>query len=313
MWIRTEKVERERVKPNLPEYVLITPARDEEAFIEATIRSMIQQTIHPVRWVIVSDGSTDRTDDIVKRYVVEHNWIELIRMPDRKERDFSGKVLSFNAGLERVKGVGYDVVGNLDADLSFEGDLFAFLMKRFAANPKLGVAGVPFTEGNRTYDFRFSDIEHVSGACQLFRRECFEGIGGYTPMKGGGIDVLAVLAARMKGWQTRTFREKVCFHHRPMGSARHGAVGVSFKLGQKDYRLGRHPIWQLFRGFYQMTRPPFIVGGAMLLFGYLWCVLRRVERLAPEDVVRFQRREQMARLKGFLRGRIPPRRPLAGG
>jgi glycosyltransferase involved in cell wall biosynthesis len=292
-------------------YVLITPARNEAASIELTIQSVVKQTVRPLRWVIVSDGSTDGTDDIVRKYAARHDWIELLRMPEREERHFGGKVVCFNAGWERVKRLNYNIVGNLDADISFEGDLFAFLMNKFAENPKLGVAGVPFNEGSGTYDFRFSSVEHVSGACQLFRRECFEAIGGYIPLKGGGIDVAAVLTARMKGWQTRTFPEKVCLHHRTMGTASHGGAKASFKLGMKDYTLGRHPVWQLFRGLYQTTRPPLIVGGALLLAGYFWAMMKRTERPLPAELIRFQRREQMQRLKGFVLGKLPFRKKRA--
>jgi poly-beta-1,6-N-acetyl-D-glucosamine synthase len=289
-----------RINRNRLVYVLITPARNEAAFIELTIQSVIKQTVLPLRWIIVSDGSTDGTDDIVGKYSSQHAWIELLRMPERKERHFGGKVLGFNAGLERLKPLKYDIIGNLDADMSFQGDVFAFLMNKFAENPTLGVAGVPFTEGSGTYDFRFSSVEHVSGACQLFRRECFEAIGGYTPLKGGGIDVVAVLSARMKGWQTRTFPEKVCIHHRTMGTAQHGGAKTSFKLGEKDYSLGRHPLWQTFRAFYQMTRPPLISGGVLLLAGYFWAMMKSAERPLPNELIRFQRHEQMQRLKEFL-------------
>ena len=285
-------------------YVLITPARNEAAFIELTIQSVVKQTARPLRWVIVSDGSTDGTDDIVRKYTTSHDWIELLRMPERKERHFGGKVLCFNAGYSSLvtlhPSLRFDIIGNLDADMSFEGDVFSFLMNKFAENPKLGVAGVPFNEGIGTYDFRFSSVEHVSGACQLFRRECFEAIGGYIPLKVGGIDVVAVLSARMKGWQTRTFPEKVCIHHRTMGTAQHGGTKTSFKLGEKDYTLGRHPLWQVFRGFYQMTRPPLIVGGVLLLAGYFWAMIKRKERPLPRELIRFQRHEQMQRLKEFL-------------
>ena len=285
-------------------YVLITPARNEAAFVEMTIQSVIKQTARPLHWVIVSDGSTDGTDEIVKRYANKYDWIELIRMPERKERHFGGKVLCFNAGysslVTRHPSLCFDIIGNLDADISFEADLFAFLLSKFAEHPKLGVAGVPFTEGSGTYDFRFSSIEHVSGQCQLFRRECFEAIGGYTPLKLGGIDVVAVLSARMKGWQTRTFTEKFYMHHRIMGTAKHGNIKTSFMLGEKDYSIGRHPLWQIFRSFYQMTRPPIILGGTLLLAGYVWAMMSRVERPLPEELVRFERREQMQRLKGFF-------------
>lgn len=288
----------------LPSYVLITPARNEEDFIELTIKSMVAQTLKPLKWVVVSDGSTDRTDEIVKSYLAANPWMELVRMPERRERHFGGKVLCFETGRERVKDFKHDIIGNLDGDLSFEPDLFAFLMARFAENPRLGVAGVPFNEGNGIYDFRFSSIEHVSGACQLFRRECFEAIGGYTPLKRGGIDVAAVLSARMKGWKTRTFPEKIIVHHRTMGTAKHSGLKTNFRLGEKDYSLGRHPVWQVFRAFYQMTRPPLIVGGALLLAGYCWARVKRMERPLPRELVRFQRREQMQRLKGFVARRL---------
>ena len=122
------------MKENYYRYVLITPARNEEEFIELTLKSMVQQTLRPVRWVIVSDGSTDRTDEIVRRYAVEHKWIELLRMPERKERHFGGKVLCFKAGWERVKNLKYEIIGNLDADMTFEPGLFEFLMGNFAKN-----------------------------------------------------------------------------------------------------------------------------------------------------------------------------------
>src|SRR5881628_1965657 len=200
-------------------YVLITPARNEEAHIEATITSVVAQTIRPVKWVIVSDGSTDRTDEIVKRYTAAHDWIELVRMPERTERHFAGKVHAFNAGYARVKQLNYDMIGSLDADITFDEDYFSFLLGKAAQNPSLGLVGTPFMEGNNRYDYRFVSIEHVSGACQLFRRACFEEIGGYVPVKSGGIDHIAVITARMKGWKTRTFTEKICLHHRKIGSA----------------------------------------------------------------------------------------------
>src|SRR5688500_12761007 len=235
------------------DYVLITPARNEEAFIEGTIRSVVSQTITPAKWIIVSDASTDRTDEIVRQWAQEHRWIELVRLDARRQRDFSAKVNAFNAGSAALTGVSYSLIGSLDADLTFDSGYFEFLISKFQQNPRLGLAGTPFDEGNGTYDFRFSSVEHVSGACQLVRRECFEQIGGYTPIRGGGIDVVAVLSARMKGWETRTFPEKILFHHRKMGTATTGRISTSFKLGTKDYTLGRHPLWQTFRSIYQMT------------------------------------------------------------
>ena len=133
------------------EYVLITPARNEEAFIGQTIESVVAQTVLPIKWVIVSDGSTDRTDGIVKEYTAKYKWIELIRMPERTERHFAGKVHAFNAGYAKVKNLSYDVIGNLDADITFEEDYMAFLLGKFAEYPLLGVGGTPFREGVLQY------------------------------------------------------------------------------------------------------------------------------------------------------------------
>lgn len=281
---------------NFP-YVLITPARNEESYIEKTIQSVISQTILPTRWVIVSDGSTDRTDEIVNKYKSDHNWIELLRMPEHRDRQFAAKVHCFKAGYERVKEMQYDIIGNLDADISFDKDYFEFLLGKFTENPDLGVAGTPFVEGSFMYDYRYTNIEHVSGACQLFRRKCFEEIGGYIPIKGGGIDWTAVTTARMKGWKTRTFTDKVCFHHRSIGTGNSSNLMARFRHGQKDYYLGGHPLWQIFRAIFQMKGKPFIIGGVILFFGYLWAFLCRVERPVPQELMKFNRGEQMQRLK----------------
>lgn len=282
-------------------YALVTPARNEAALIEQTIRSMLAQTHRPVRWVIVSDGSTDATDDIVRRYTTEHAWIELVRMPERAQRHFAGKVNAFRAGHARLAGVEHDVIGNLDADLSFGADHFEYLLRQFEAHPRLGVAGTPFREGDVQYDFRFTNIEHVSGACQLFRRECFEEIGGYRPIKAGGIDWVAVTTARMRGWQTRTFVERHVSHHRAIGTAEQGALKARFRLGRKDYALGGHPLWELSRGLYQMGSRPRVLGGLSLLAGYTWALLTRCERPVDAELMAFHRREQMQRLRRFVR------------
>lgn len=296
----------------IPSYVLITPARNEARSIELTIQSVVSQSARPLKWVIVSDGSTDGTDDIVRRHASDHPWIELLRMPERTERDFAGKVGAFRAGMTRVQDRRFDAVGSLDADITFEPDYFEFLLGKLAADPALGLVGTPFKElSGEVYDYRFVSIEHVSGACQLFRRECFEAIGGYVPIKGGGIDHIAVISCRMKGWKTRTFLEKVCLHHRHMGTAQVGPIAARFKLGKKDYSIGNHPLWEIFRSAYQMTRPPVLLGGVALGAGYFTAMLRRDQRPVSPEFVAFHRGEQLARLGRFLKK--PFKKPNHGG
>ena len=285
----------------LPPYVLITPARNEAGFIEGTIRSVVGQTVRPIKWVIVSDGSTDGTDDIVKQFLPDNPWIELVRMPERRDRHFGAKVACFNAGLLQVGDCDYEVIGNLDADITFEQGYLEFLMGKFKEDQNLGVAGTPFVEGKESYDYRFTSTEHVSGACQLFRRQCFEEIGGYKPIKGGGIDWVAVTTARMKGWKTRTFTDIVCYHHRPMGTASSGKLMARYKLGRQDYYLGGHLLWQAFRSVLQMKNRPYILGGMFLFWGFVWALITGIERQVSTDLMAFHQGEQMQRLRGMFR------------
>ena len=282
-------------------YVLITPARNEEHNIGRVIESVLAQTVLPLRWVIVSDGSTDNTDNIVKSHQRQHPWIEFIRTPEHRDRHFAAKVKCFNSGYDKVKGLNFHVIGNLDADISFKGDYFEFLIGKFMSDPQLGVTGTPFVEDGKQYDYRFTNIEHVSGACQLFRRECFEEIGGYLPIKGGGIDWVAVTTARMQGWKTQTFTDKSCVHHRKMGTGNTSHIMIWFRQGRKDYILGNHPLWEVFRSCYQMTNRPFIIGGGLLLIGFLAEALKKTTRPIPCRLVEFVRKEQMQRLQNALR------------
>jgi glycosyltransferase involved in cell wall biosynthesis len=279
--------------PNPKKYVLITPARNEAAFIEHTIKSVINQTCLPLKWVIVSDGSTDGTDDIVKDYSNKYRWIELIRMPERQERHFAGKVYAFNAGYARMVGTEYDVIGSLDADISFDPSYFEYLLEKFSEDPQLGLAGTPFSEGIVKYDFNVTRKEHVSGACQLFRKECFESIGGYMPLKAGAIDLVAVVTARMKGWKTQTFTDKISVHHRRMGAAKHSLLVATFRDGYYDYPMGVHPLWEIFRSIYHMSSKPIIWGALTHMGGYFWSLLTRTPKSVSPEFVSFRRKEQL--------------------
>ena len=287
-------------------YVLITAARNEEEHIGNIIRCVVSQTIQPKKWVIVSDGSTDRTEEIVKEYASENKWIELIVRPEHINRDFASKVNSFNEGYERVKSCQYDIIGNLDADLTFDEEYIEYLLEKFSQNNNLGVTGTPFVEDNSViYDYRYTNIQHVSGGCQLFRRECFEAVGGFVPMKGGGEDWIAVTTARMLGWQTRTFTEKHFVHHRKMGQAKMKVLRSSFNTGCNDYLLGNHPLWEIFRVFYQLRNKPYIIGSIAMLCGYLGNMLSRKSIPISPELVNFNRNEQLQRLGAVFKRLLP--------
>jgi len=261
---------------------------------------MVAQTLPPLKWVIVSDGSTDGTDAIIAKWLLTYPWIELLRMPERSDRHFAGKVQAFNAGRDKVAHLSYDIIGNLDADVSFDQEYFQFLISKFAEDSGLGVAGTAFSEDSIQYDYRFTNIEHVSGQIQLFRKNCFEDIGGYVARRDGGIDWVAVTTARMRGWRTRTFPEKTFVHHRQMSSAMHSGIAIPFRGGRKDYLLGNHPVWEFFRCIYQMTRPPILTAGALRLAGFVWAFVSRTEQQLPAELIHFTQKEQMLRLRKIV-------------
>jgi glycosyltransferase involved in cell wall biosynthesis len=296
-------------------YALVTAARDEAPHIGRTIRAVTAQTVPPRAWAIVSDGSTDGTDDVVRSGAQQHSWIRLLRLERTvAARSFAAKAHAVNAGFDSLALLDFDLVGNLDADITVPPDYYEFLVQRFAEIPDLGVAGTPFVDvgeppTSHSYRRWFANLDHVSGACQLFRRSAFEQIGGYTPVASGGIDWVAVTRARMSGWTTRTFVERLCTHHRPMGTADRTRLRARFRHGREDYLVGTHPLWEAAHGIVQMTRRPRVVGGLSVMLGYLSAWLSGTPSPVPQDLRDFHRREQMHRLGSFVhhapRGILP--------
>lgn len=290
---------------SLPRYVLITPARNEEAFIEKTLESMVHQTVLPVKWVIVNDGSEDATGAIISRYAARYDWIEAVHLPVRRERNFAAKVYAFNEGKAKLKDIEYEIIGNLDGDVWLDEDHFEFLLGKFAEEPALGVAGTIFKEeGYSSETDSFEGQKHVSGQCQIFRRRCFEEIGGYFANKAGGIDWIAVTTARMMGWKTQSYREKSFFHYRHLGTAERSVAAAMFSYGEKDYYLGGHPLWEIFRVAYRMFKQPYVIGGLALGLGYGWAMVRRVKRPISKELMKFHRREQMRKLRAVLKAAL---------
>jgi hypothetical protein len=284
-------------------YVLITPAKNEEAFVRKTLDSVVRQTVLPERWVIVDDGSIDRTAEIVESYAMRHPWIELVRRAQDPDRNFASKAHAVSLGFERLNSCQFELLGNLDADISFEPDYIEFVIQKFCEDPTLGLAGTPFTQDGGYDSSRdsFEGENYVAGPCQLFRRECFQEIGGYVPNRAGGVDWIAAMTARMKGWKVQSFPEKRFHHHRTLGTAGKSPLQALFSYGEKDYYLGGSPVWELFRVTYRMAKKPVLLGGLALLAGYAWAALRRTTRAVTPELMHFHRREQMKKLRAIFR------------
>ena len=283
-------------------YVLVTAAFNEEAFIEKTILSVIGQTHRPTRWVIVSDGSTDRTDDIVTQYAARNEFMHLLRLVEDHPRNFAGQVSAINKGVASLKDVHYDFIGNLDADISLDPFYFDRLLQNFDRDPSLGVGGGLVHEKVRGgfKARRPRMLNSVAHAVQLFRRECYESIAGYVALPYGGPDTYAEVSARMKGWRVQVFPELPAYHHRPTGTAG-SVVRYCFRQGLMDYSLGADSLFEVAKCLGRFQQAPYVVCGLARLGGFLWACFRREQRVAPKDFIEFWRAEQVDRLRNLRR------------
>lgn len=283
-------------------YVVITPAHNEQDFIERTLESMVAQTVLPIKWVIVDDGSTDGTAAVVERFAARFGFIELVRKPRDADRNFARKVAAFNHGLARLEGLAYDYIGNIDADMSFGPDYFERVMAKFEEDPAIGISGgivyTKFVDDFKTYD---TTPDSVGGKVQLFRRECFEAIGGYRPLKFGGIDATAEIMSRMKGWKVDKAMTAPAYEHRPTGFAYGNAINIKVCEGRRFYSLGYDPMFYLLRCIYRVREHPFLVGSGAAWLRYVYGMLRREAFAVPADVVRYLRSEQRAKMRRQFR------------
>jgi biofilm PGA synthesis N-glycosyltransferase PgaC len=284
-------------------YVLITAARNEEAYIETTIRAVVEQDTRPKEWVIVSDGSTDGTDDIVRRYLPRHDFIRFVRRSAGEERSFASKVQAFRVGYQHLRETCYRYIGNLDGDVSFDRDYHDRILATFQADARLGIAGGFIYEehGGRFVRRPSNSVGSVAGAVQLFRRECFEAIGGHVPLKYGGEDTWAEVMARMAGWRVRSVGDVKAYHHRRTASARGKVLVSRFVEGRADFALGNHPTFEAFKCIRRLTEQPYVVGTLCRLAGFVWGAIRPEERTVTPEFVRYLRKEQTERIRRLRR------------
>jgi len=277
-------------------YVLITPAKNEELFISKTMNSLLSQTILPIKWIIVSDGSTDGTDDIVKKYSKDHKFIDFVRLDSSKERNFRSKVNAFKAGYKRINKIEYDYIGNLDADVSFGPNYYECVLSILENNPNIGIAGGGTVE--IIDDKYYKEIDspwNIPGAIQLFRKKCFEDIGGYISAERG-IDAIAVIMARMKGWEIKKRSELKVYHHRKSGTGKDNILVSRFKYGASDFTFGFHPIYMIFKFINRIRQKPIILSSISRLCGYFYAYLRQRPFVLPKDVIEQIRNEQKNRI-----------------
>jgi poly-beta-1,6-N-acetyl-D-glucosamine synthase len=279
-------------------YVLATAAYNEEKYIEKTLRSVVAQTVLPRKWVIVNDGSTDRTEEIILDYAAQHRFIELHRITEDHPRNLTAQVHAINAGFVRLKGVDYDFIGNLDSDISLTSTYFEYLLHKFQQDPQLGLAGgFICEEQDGEFQNRPSNtVTSVAHAVQLFRRECLEALGGYKPFSWAGADWYAEVSLRMMGWHVRSVPELQAFHHRKTGEG-FGRLRYCYRHGIMDFYMGTHPLFEIIKIARRLPQRPYLLGALLRLSAFTWSHCSGRRRQVSDEFMRFLREEQMARLR----------------
>jgi glycosyltransferase involved in cell wall biosynthesis len=282
-------------------YVILTPAYNEGRFIGKTIEGVLAQTRLPQRWIIVDDGSTDDTGQIIQRYARQAGFIEgCQRRRDASETYYGNNVYAILQGYERVKALDFDYLAILDADMILEPRYYEEIFRRFEANRELGIAAGVFVEeiGGRQVE-AFLDRRSTPKALQVFRRACYEQIGGYVPCPNGGEDTYTEILARMHGWQTWSFPEIRALHQKPVGTGDGKSIlRAKFRQGLTDYCLGTHPVFMLAKCLRRCLREvPHGSAGLARLAGFAYGYLTREPRQILDDARRYVRKEQMTRLR----------------
>lgn len=287
-----------------PRYVLVTAAYNEEPLIEETIQSVVAQTWRPAEWNIVSDASSDKTDQIVEKYAAQYDFVHLIRITEEHPRNFAAQVNAINTGIRQLKNNDFEYLGNLDADITLPPEYFSRLLGKFVGNPRLGLGGGFIYEKSADGQFRSrkrNSVKSVAHACQFFRRACFEAVGGcYFPLPYGGPDVYAEVAARMKEWDVMSFDDLPVHHHRFTGSADH-YLRNCFRQGRADYSLGTIPMFEFVRLLRRTVDKPYMIGSLARLAGYSYSYCIRQSRPVPTAFLRYIRKEQAHRLMHLVR------------
>ena len=280
----------------------MTAAYNEEAVIEKTLTSVVSQTVLPRRWVIVSDGSTDRTDQIVEGYAKRYGFITFLRLTRTPGRSFGSKVKALQKGCKLLDDVEFEFIGNVDADVSLEPTYFEQLIHHFEQCRELGLlAGFVHEQQGGRFRRRSSNrVDSIPHCAQLLRRECYEDIGGYAVLRYGGEDWYAQTCAKMKGWGAQALPALVICHHRHTGGGSN-VLRDRFRLGRLDYSFGSDPMFEICKCVVRLAETPMVVGALTRLAGFIWSYLCQDERPVSNEFVTFLRSEQKAKMLSLFR------------
>jgi glycosyltransferase involved in cell wall biosynthesis len=293
-------------------YVVISPVRDEAQYLDETIRCVVEQTVRPMRYILVNDGSSDATLEIIERWAAQYPWILPVHRPDAKRNGTRSmeesasqldrgkrareakEILAFYHGYEHLNQSGWEYIVKLDGDLGFEADYFERCFAEFEKDSKLGVGGgvICHLLDNELVEEQNPQF-HVRGATKIYRRACWEAIGGVT--RGAGWDTLDEVKANMLGWKSRSFSQLQVIHYRFTGAA-NGKWQNAVKKGEWNYISGYHPLFMAVKCLKHVFKRPYFEGAAGLLYGFMLAKMKKVPRIDDVRLIRYVQDQQLRRL-----------------
>jgi len=291
-------------------YIVITPVRDGERYLETTIQSMLHQTVRPEKWIIVDDGSLDGTPEILRRHAEHCDWIQILSIELREERaSWAGGIYAFLRGYELIAETDFDFVANLDSDLELPEDYFERLIKEFQSDHSLGIAsGVYLENGSDGWRPVIMPPYHAAGASKMLRKQCYSDIGGFVPTRGW--DTVDEIRAQYVGWKTKHFPELQFRHLRGEG-VKIGSLRTQVLHGEVYFLSGGGIAFFLLKVLDRAVRQkPVLVASLAMAWGYLRCWASGRKRLVGKAEARFYRRMLNQRLRAVvakLVGRAGPR------
>ena len=273
-------------------YIIITPVRNEGKHLERTITSVIGQTIAPGEWIIVNDGSSDNTADIIDAYAKKYGWIRAIHRKDRGYRKAGGGVVeAFYDGYKAISSEDWNYLVKLDGDLTFDSGYFEKCFQKFDKDEKLGIGGgTVYNVVQGKLELEKGPQFHVRGATKIYRKKCWQDINGL--LAAPGWDTLDEVKANMMGWQTCCFPDLKLAHHKYTGSA-DGTWGGWVKNGRANYISGYHPLFMTLKCMRRVFKKPVLIGALGLLYGFVSGYLKSVPQGDDRALIGYMRRQQM--------------------
>lgn len=284
-------------------YAIITPACNEIAYIRYTLDSVIAQTLPPAQWIIVDDGSTDCTADVVHGYAKKHPWIKLVKnTPHEAKRQGGGKVVrAFMRGYQALDVMDFEFIVKLDADLTLPPNYFEEISRAYELEPAIGMCGGYLSElSNGVWKKDKVASYHLRGAIKAYRKKCFEEIGGIRPVDNW--DFLDEMTAIYSGWSVKILPLEVR-HHRPTSTLINKGLKFSFKMGQIYYKDGYDLFLLALRCMpYGLGTKPYLLSSAALILGFLASCLAKPEKDVNAGLEKFIRKFQYTRIKKYFQG-----------